>query len=256
MKLKDIHILYINLDRRKDRRKFIESQFKNMGITNYTRIAGIDAKTMCDGDQSCTDYWMSRKNFNVLAKIPERIMGRAGCYLSHVKALEYAISHNISPVLIVEDDCQFMVDGDTEIPIIHDSDMIYLGGLYWFKNKSDKKMLQPKLEKIKPIIPIDTTKFKLACALSYLIPDISKLQSTHDIVTNRVKKAIDMMYVNYIQKTGNTHVINPPMCVASFDFISDVTDFGKITPSNPFDNSYFLNHNNPTKYSYDYWKDR
>ena len=32
------HIYYINLEDRTDRKEFMENQFKNLGIENYTRV--------------------------------------------------------------------------------------------------------------------------------------------------------------------------------------------------------------------------
>ena len=40
-KLKNLpHVYYVNLDQRTDRRRFMEAQFKENGITNYTRVSG------------------------------------------------------------------------------------------------------------------------------------------------------------------------------------------------------------------------
>ena len=47
MKLTNLNILYINLKRRNDRKKFIEEQLNNMELT-YKRIDAIDALKFTD----------------------------------------------------------------------------------------------------------------------------------------------------------------------------------------------------------------
>ena len=42
----DIKFYYINLDRRTDRRKYMENMFKKSNIYNYKRISAIDGKSL------------------------------------------------------------------------------------------------------------------------------------------------------------------------------------------------------------------
>lgn len=78
-------ILYINLDHRKDRYNEIEKQFINANIpkSKVSRISAIYNKR-----------------------------GGIGCTASHIKCLKYAISNNLSNVLILEDDFNFIEDVD------------------------------------------------------------------------------------------------------------------------------------------------
>ena len=60
------------------------------------------------------------------AKIEARKLGRIGCYLSHMEALEYAISNNYENILIFEDDCQFTdYANDTDINPPENCDIFY-----------------------------------------------------------------------------------------------------------------------------------
>ena len=68
-------ILYINLDERTDRRESIEAVLAGM---DYERIPAI-----------------------------KHHYGTIGVYMSHIKALEYAISKNLPNVLIMEDDMKW-----------------------------------------------------------------------------------------------------------------------------------------------------
>jgi GR25 family glycosyltransferase involved in LPS biosynthesis len=42
MKLSDLNIIFINLNRNKDRLKHITNEFEKMNLTNVTRIEAID----------------------------------------------------------------------------------------------------------------------------------------------------------------------------------------------------------------------
>ena len=69
---------YINLETRPDRKKHVEKQLNNIGI--------------------------SAQRFNAI-KLPN---GALGCSMSHLKCLEIAKQNNWDSVLIIEDDIQFL----------------------------------------------------------------------------------------------------------------------------------------------------
>lgn len=74
------HALYINLESRKDRKNYVESELKKIGI--------------------------SATRFNAI-KVPNG-NGALGCSMSHLKCLETAKQNNWDHVLIVEDDITFL----------------------------------------------------------------------------------------------------------------------------------------------------
>ena len=74
-----IPVLYINLEKRKDRRSHIENEFKD--FENVERIEAVDTS-----DTS----------------------GYYGCVLSHIKALERAKEKDYDEVIICEDDYQWV----------------------------------------------------------------------------------------------------------------------------------------------------
>ena len=78
MKLCDINTLYINLDKRTDRRLHVENELKKINIGNVTRFKGIEMKN-----------------------------GAIGCSMSHMKCLEQAKNNNWDCVFICEDDIEF-----------------------------------------------------------------------------------------------------------------------------------------------------
>lgn len=77
------HIVYINLDRRTDRKQEINNEFALMGI-NQDKIERFQAIPTCPGI--------------------------VGCGLSHMGVLELAKNKQYEHVLIMEDDFEFLVD--------------------------------------------------------------------------------------------------------------------------------------------------
>jgi len=75
-------IIYINLDRRTDRREHIESQFRQSNISNYERFSAIE-------------------------RPPGQ--GIVGCGYSHLEVLRLARERKYPNILIMEDDFEFMV---------------------------------------------------------------------------------------------------------------------------------------------------
>jgi len=73
------HVLYINLDQRTDRKKHVEEQLNNIGITNFQRFPAI-----------------------------KKDNGAIGCSLSHLQCLRIAKENNWDYVFILEDDVLFL----------------------------------------------------------------------------------------------------------------------------------------------------
>lgn len=78
MDLNNIHITYINLDSRTDRKEHIEKEFEKLGITNYKRFKAIELEN-----------------------------GSLGCSMSHLKCIENAKKNNYEYIMICEDDIEF-----------------------------------------------------------------------------------------------------------------------------------------------------
>ncbi len=96
------HVLYINLEKRPNRRAAIEAELSGMGL-HGERIAGLDTAPY----------------------------GYIGCAYAHITALRTARERNWSHVLILEDDFQFVVNRNTlggllERVVKHDFDVLLL----------------------------------------------------------------------------------------------------------------------------------
>ena len=267
MKLSDFHILYINLDRRPERMNNIEKQFSKLNLLNrVTRISAIDGQQIDSHVNELAEefntipskmnskFWLNRSNFKTMCRDSTRVMGRVGCYLSHLRAIKYAQNNQLLPVLIFEDDCIFNITKDTEfIPPPEDNDMFYLGGLFWHLTEN------PPLSDSDIWAKVNPNKLKLICAFSYGFNNLINIDNTITLLTsvwNEGKScdkprdwksgeqkiratSLDIMYVNFIQKYGNAYFLNPQITKQSSEFISDVTDFGKTTPSKPYKHNYY-----------------
>jgi hypothetical protein len=80
----NMHVMYINLDRRPDRRACVEEELRAVGLVgdNVHRFAAIEAEN-----------------------------GAEGCTQSHIKCLERAVCENWDYVLVCEDDIRFTDPG-------------------------------------------------------------------------------------------------------------------------------------------------
>lgn len=102
--LLDIPVIFINLDKDKDKRKAVESMLKAAGFKTIIRFPGYEIKTP-----------------------------KLGCATSHNAVLQKLISKKM-PVLVLEDDVIITEDFEPEIEVPEDADAVYLGisrfGLY------------------------------------------------------------------------------------------------------------------------------
>lgn len=242
MRLSDFDIVYINLKKRPEKRRFIENQLKQLDLldrSNY--FEAIDGQTL---PNHIKEHYLSR--FKTMAKKRERILGRIGCYLSHKCVLHSAIKSGVDKLLILEDDCRFLnIDKNMEIPDPpKDTDMFYLGGLFWNQEVETNKQIR-KNSRL-PWIRIDRKHVKLACALAYGIIGRDNIKNIFKKIHNARPSAIDLLYINYIQKNekdrkspGNCYILNPVTCIQVNDFESDITFKGTKNPLKPYKNSYF-----------------
>ena len=237
-KLKDLNVLYINLDRRPDRNEYMENELSRLCL-KWTRIPAIDGLTLTNEEKT---YWIDNNKFDTITQNTERIYGQIGCYLSHLKTLKYALDNNIENVLILEDDCKFLSDhNDIRIHIPANTDIFYLGGLYWYKPISNVEN-DYTFENFKdtfyyqPNIHIFTNYFRICGSFAYILPSrehIIKLLTT--LLTSK-KKSIDMMFISYVQKNTRCFIIQPSLCIKTTQFKSDINYSDK-----PKANTYFYN---------------
>ncbi len=234
MKLEDFHIVYINLSKREERRQHIENQLDNIGLLDQSiRFNAVDGSKLSPAKQN-----EMKSRFKTLAKKEDRIIGRIGCFLSHKRVLECALEAGVDNILILEDDCVFHqnVQKDKELNIPNDALMFYLGGLFWKQNPETQNQIDEN--KQKDWIRINREHLKLACGFSYGIVGRQNIIKVLEILHSVKPTAIDILYINHIQKDYPCYVSNPVMTYQSNQFLSDVSHIGQKTPSKPCGNTY------------------
>jgi len=233
MKLSDFHIVYINLGRREDKKEHIEHEIEKMNLSlNTHRFNAIDATKINGEDQE-----KLIGNFKTLAKKKDRILGRIGCYLSHKRVLECALESGVENILILEDDVCFTNQNIVLPELPEDCLMFYLGGLFWRKEKEPLEQIEENNKKT--WIKIDTKYNKLACAFSYGIVGRENILKVLEIIHSVKPTAIDILYINHIQKNYSTYVCNPIRAYQTNKFTSDVSYVGAKNPKSPYNNSYW-----------------
>lgn len=274
--LSNYNILYINLDSRTERRENIESQLRARGLLNRSdlithRISGVVGSDLSDPDYAQSladefgvdlekmtpDYWLSRKNFKTMCNNKDKVIGQVGCYLAHLRAIKWAVDNGLDNVVILEDDCVILGEDDEDVEFPEPpetAEMFYLGGLFWHQTKEISE-----IKKTQHWLKIDPSVLKIACAFGYGFNTTRSLINVHTLLTNvwlegkgkdkprdwrtsgqRIRAtAVDIMFVNFIQKMGEAYILSQPKMVQSDAFISDVTDVGKKTPKKPCGHAYF-----------------
>ena len=102
-------MLYINLDRSKDRREHVEKTFQECGVPTPIRISAVDGNAFVSGHE--VDWLtpelasMLRASMSAPSDLLETVTaGELGCTLSHIKALKFAYDQGWSEFVIFEDD--------------------------------------------------------------------------------------------------------------------------------------------------------
>jgi GR25 family glycosyltransferase involved in LPS biosynthesis len=124
-------IFYLNLDKDAKRNDSILSQFKELNITNFERVAGVEVD----------DLPMRTKYRNFIKDDLKYIKGQLGCREAHLSAIRLAKIRGYDRILILEDDITFLEHPaallDANQWLHHDWDMLYFGGLVepFFRNQ-------------------------------------------------------------------------------------------------------------------------
>ena len=234
MKLSDINIIFINMDKNEDRRNHITNELSNIGLKDnkIKRMRGINGQTL---PKKYHTYFQNKKNFKTLSNNPQRIMGRVGCLLSHLYVLDYAIKHKYENLLVLEDDCYLLVDKDITLPKFpKDADMLWFGGLFWTQKEEKKKQTGSWIH-------IDRENLKMAGGFSYFFPSLEKIKYVRNKLNDVKPSAIDNLYINHIQTEGRCYTLNPVIFSHTNQFISDVTEYGEHIGKSLHGNSFFYN---------------
>jgi hypothetical protein len=283
MKLSDFNIVYINIDDRQDRRKSIEKQLKSNGL-NATRISAVygiklrekkyrEKISYAKGGIPVPEqklrpkFWMNRSNFKSMISDETLILGRVGCFLSHLKCYKYALDKGWDNILILEDDVRLLPNcsnEEFELPDNGQADIYYFGGMFWHAgpNGFDKKAHDGKPSN-NQWIKINPEKLKLICCHSYAFANKKSIKDMYNLCmsvfldsdkgfdkhdewrSGKVKmraQAIDFACINHFQKNGKCYVHNPVFFIQNENFGSNISPhYG--TSSKKWKHSYFYTEN-------------
>jgi hypothetical protein len=224
MKLSDFNILYLNLSRRPERLTNIQNIIKKIKSPLQVRINAIDGQKFNE-----TDLVKYKFHTHPLSKYISHKLGKLGCYLTHLKALKYAVTHGLSNVLILEDDIEIYGDLNIDLNIPLHSDIIYLGGLV-----DNISPLNQQFIKIQ-------TPCRVYCTLSYAIIGNDTINRIYRKVLASRPEAIDLLYIHNIQTQNNSYILSTPCFISNFFFISDVTNIETKRPTYNKIKKYIIN---------------
>ena len=151
----------------------------------------IDAKFDFDEDEIL--HWTNPENFLCMPSImyTEKVTGRVGCLLSHLKALKHIVENKLNDTIIFEDDAY-----------LKDEKLDDLLGV--LKEKKSQGAYEDPHDFIVYLGFSQNPKNDwIYCCHAYLIPRWERAQYILDTINCvQQKKAIDSMLVKYIQKPG------------------------------------------------------
>lgn len=130
-------ILYINLDRRTDRKKHIENELNKINWSgSVERINAVDGRQLTKDDlinlfdENAINEFMDTSD-RQFAPGSYMSKGAAGCALSHKKCWENIYNGNDEKVLILEDDIRFDDNFNDQLKTylekVPDYDILYIG---------------------------------------------------------------------------------------------------------------------------------
>ena len=215
-------ISLINLDHRKDRLSSALKQLENLVPSEkVTRVSAIDGKAVKGFGEK--PWFKNGKN-------DQKWAGRAGCTLSHRKALELAVARKWKTMLVLEDDFLCLSQEDC----LWES----LAQKVFYNNKKWKIMYLGFTTPSGPIRAIskinqDRNLFQIQGAKTthaYLVKlDFAEWLLNKLPVEENVwhwcsrKRVIDRWYSRNLSKRGSVYCVSPSLFVQS-DFKSDIVD--------------------------------
>jgi len=233
MNIRDSKILFINLKQSTKRKIAMLKQLRNKKL-DFDWITAVDGLLLkneeyrkevsetiyIDYDKLSPEYWCNKKNFRSYSSDPNNILPRAGCFLSHYKAIQTAFLNGFSNVLILEDDAILQDNFLSDFEVPQNTDLLYFGGTFQRFGVSPEK---------DGVNLIDPDKLKLFGLFGYYIPSKESIQHIYNFLKSTFRDTsghyninyktldkrpvacnIDKMFVDYIQKQGRAFYLLPP----------------------------------------------
>lgn len=237
----------INMDKRNDRLALFEQNFKESGLSKYTRVTGIDGI-----DLNLINKYGLRINYGVLNK------GEIGCLTSHASIYYHMIQNDIPYALIFEDDVVFTKDflkrwNGVIDQIIHTDlkpNLVYLGGRNTIEstygdfletdiNSPSPYYTKPVYDKHPPFL-LNCDELVFMCAFGYCISLDSAKMMLSNMQTMTIDKPLDLYmtifhhhtsasFKNKKQTNKSHHLMfycDPLLCYSPLEVSSDIAKYG------------------------------
>jgi len=190
MKIRDTSIFIISSA---ERREYIIKLLSDNKITNATLIDSVRGNLNTLQNKLIA---FNGKTFYVPRGKTDtpKALGQLSCFLTHVEAL---ITAGDKPCLILEDDCKFNIDLNTDIDIPHDAELVYLSCFL----SNNKEIVHRKVGLNKP-----SNLDKIWTTTAYYIKEPKKLLNILKLFR---PKSIDSYYNCFATKRLNTYYYYP-----------------------------------------------
>lgn len=165
-------VYYINLDRSKDRREFMEKQFNALGVP-LVRIDAVDGKKLDDDVIN-----KARSEQNMFAHFGKMHYGEIGCFNSFIKSFEIISNQKEDFAILFEDDAlideSFFVDLPNILNLVNTKDVIDITGRKGFyqieENDLIRKFVTPPVRNTAQIIGKEAGKNLFKSLQKYYAP--------------------------------------------------------------------------------------
>lgn len=97
-------IFIVNLERRTDRKRLIESRLANLGIKNYEIIKAVDGKEL---PEDISDFYNKQASIKLHRQLT---LTEIACALSHIQIAKKIIEQELEYAIILEDDAELTLD--------------------------------------------------------------------------------------------------------------------------------------------------
>ena len=163
--------------------------------TDFKFIDAINGKEELSYDCESCNKMISYHN---VRNTPQHL-GKTGCFLSHLKALNHIVEYKLDKCLIVEDDALQVREIPGDLP---EDEIIYFGGFIGAAKIKDTRKQSPEIDHQQGINTLDTDKYKMFSTVAYYVP---KWQIAKEVVQSLMElkrwRAIDVSLPKVLKQT-------------------------------------------------------
>lgn len=166
---------------------------------NYELFMGVDGYKIKEDNEY---FKKIRNRYNIKPKQKQNVVG---CFLSHLKVMEYIVENKLNEILIIEDDAvvDFKLLNKINLDELQQDKMTYFGGIIrGLTLKKDFNYERVVEDIFEGINTIDTSKYKIGGNHGYYFPKWEVAEQVITYLKNKpVLKAIDGEF-DLLQREG------------------------------------------------------